>query len=167
MEIVQGVKKLNSISRERLNFRRRPILCTTLYRNPMQASNFSGTFDQLFLRIFYKVFTEDASLSLLYHGAKKSKWPKTQIKGSCAGGLAPWRHRYHGDKMAPICLKMVQSVNDWPLLALTLLKRWKVFFFGPCCIYADRKTFRTDEKVWKEPLLARKTLLVLIPQGSF
>ena len=42
MEIVQAVKKLNSISRERLNFRRRPILCTTLYRNPMQASNFGG-----------------------------------------------------------------------------------------------------------------------------
>ena len=31
MEIVQAVKKLNSISREQLNFRRRPILCTTLY----------------------------------------------------------------------------------------------------------------------------------------
>ena len=35
-----------------MNFRRRPILCTTLYRNPMQATNFGGTFDQLFLRIF-------------------------------------------------------------------------------------------------------------------
>ena len=33
MEIVQAVKKLNSILRERLNFRRWPILCTTLYRN--------------------------------------------------------------------------------------------------------------------------------------
>ena len=38
MEIVQAVKKINSISRERLNFRRRPVLCTTLYRNPMQES---------------------------------------------------------------------------------------------------------------------------------
>ena len=25
------------------------VLCTTLYRNLMQASNFGGTFDQLFL----------------------------------------------------------------------------------------------------------------------
>ena len=41
-----------SLVRKRLNFRRRPILCTTLYRNPMQATNFGGTFDQLFLRIF-------------------------------------------------------------------------------------------------------------------
>ena len=110
MEIVQAVKKLNSISRERLNFRRRPILCTTLYRNLstfcllphshqpnpfpiivqsphlyfksqteeaperarrlsptsrlclifyrnlMQTSNFGGTFDQLFLRIFLSNF---------------------------------------------------------------------------------------------------------------
>ena len=91
-------EKLNSISRTRLNFRRRPILCTTLYRNFMQASNFGGTFDQLFLRIFYEIFTEDASLLFLYDGAKKSKmtknsnqggtmvqkkskWPKTQLKG--------------------------------------------------------------------------------------
>ena len=54
--IIVSLDTLNSISRERLNFRRRPILCTTLcttlYRNPMQASNFGGTFDQLFLRIF-------------------------------------------------------------------------------------------------------------------
>ena len=29
----------------------------------------------------YVIFTEDASPLLLYYGAKKSKWPKTQIKG--------------------------------------------------------------------------------------
>ena len=33
IKIVQTVKKLNSISRERLNFRRRPFLCTTLHRH--------------------------------------------------------------------------------------------------------------------------------------
>ena len=72
--------------RERLNFRRRPILCTTLYRNPMQATNFGGTFDQLFLRIFYKIFTVDASQSFLYHGAKKSKMTKNSNQGG--GGPA-------------------------------------------------------------------------------
>ena len=86
MDIVQAVKKLNSILRERLNFRRRPILCTTLYRNLMQASNFGGTFDQLFLRIFfYKIFPEDASLCFLYHGAKKSKMTKNSNQGG--GGV--------------------------------------------------------------------------------
>ena len=35
---------LNSISRAGLNFRRRPVLCTTLYRNLTQASNFGNTF---------------------------------------------------------------------------------------------------------------------------
>ena len=47
----------------------------------MQASNFGGTFDQLFLWVFYEMFSEDASLRLLYHGAKSQKWPKTHIKG--------------------------------------------------------------------------------------
>ena len=150
-------KKLNSISRERLNFRRRPLLCTTLYRNLMQATNFGGTFDKLFLWIFswnfhrrclssseatfvamnmmnkcakfhkdspsgqtperdwifgdgrvcvqlcketlckratsvalltnfsfkflYAIFTEDASLLLLYHGAIKSKRTKNSNQG--------------------------------------------------------------------------------------
>ena len=49
----------------------------------MQANNFGGTFDQLFFWIFCDIFTEDASLLLLHHGAKSQKWPKTQIKGSC------------------------------------------------------------------------------------
>ena len=87
MEIVQAVKKLNSISPERLNFRRRPILCTTLYRNLMQVSNFGGTFDQLFLWIFLWNFHR-ICLYLCYTMVQKSqKWPKTQIKGG--GGVLP------------------------------------------------------------------------------
>ena len=42
-------KKVNSISRAGLNFQRRLILCTTLYRNLMQAGNFGCTFNQLFI----------------------------------------------------------------------------------------------------------------------
>ena len=34
---------------------------------------------------FYEIFTEDASLRLLYHGAKSQKWPKAQIKGGGGG----------------------------------------------------------------------------------
>ena len=52
----------------------------------MQASNFGGTFDKLFLRIFYEIFTEDASLLLLYHGAKNSKLTKNSNQGG--GGPA-------------------------------------------------------------------------------
>ena len=36
------------------------------------------------LIFFYEIFTEDASLLLLYHGSKSQKWPKTQIKGGPA-----------------------------------------------------------------------------------
>ena len=58
------------------------VLCTTLYRNLTQARNFGGTFDQLFLwSFFYEIFTEDASLLLLYHGAKKSKMTKNSNQG--------------------------------------------------------------------------------------
>ena len=78
-------EKLNSISREQLNFRRRPFLCTTLYRNLMQASNFGGTFDQLFLWTFFMKFSQKMPLYLFYTMVQKSqKWPKTQIKGGPA-----------------------------------------------------------------------------------
>ena len=63
--------KFNLPSAIQVNFRRRPILCTILYRNLMQASNFGSTFDQLSFEFFYEIFTEDASLLCLYHGAKK------------------------------------------------------------------------------------------------
>ena len=47
----------------------------------MLASNFGGTLDQLFLWILYEFFTKDASLRLLYHGAKKSKMTKNSDQG--------------------------------------------------------------------------------------
>ena len=59
--------------------------------------------------------------------------PAVSSLGS-AGGLAPRRHRCHGEKMAPIFPKMVVSVKELSILALTLLKRWKVFFFIPVAV---------------------------------
>ena len=47
----------------------------------MQASNFGGVFDQLFLEFFYDIFTEDASLLLQYDGAKTSKITKNSNQG--------------------------------------------------------------------------------------
>ena len=70
IKIVQVVEKVNSISRARLSLWRRPILCTTLYRNLMQASKFGGTFDQLFLRIFFMKFSQKMPLYCFYDGAK-------------------------------------------------------------------------------------------------
>ena len=70
--------------RERLNFRRRAFLCTTLYRNLMQASNFGGTFDQLFLWIFLWTFHRRCLSTFLYHGAKKSKMTKNSNQGDPA-----------------------------------------------------------------------------------
>ena len=50
----------------------------------MQVSNFGGTFDQLFLWIFYEIFTDDASVLPLYHGAKKTKMTKNSNQGGPA-----------------------------------------------------------------------------------
>ena len=47
----------------------------------MQATDFVGTFDQLFVSIFYEIFTENASLFLLYHGEKESKMTKNSNQG--------------------------------------------------------------------------------------
>ena len=41
--------------------------------------------------LFYKIFTEDASRSLLYHSAKKSKMTKTQIKGGGSCLKKQWK----------------------------------------------------------------------------
>ena len=90
MEMVQAVKKLNSISREWLNFRRRPILCTTLYRNPMQATNFGSTFDQLFLRIFlYNFHRRSLSISSIPWCKKVKNDQKLKSRGGPA-----LRHHY-------------------------------------------------------------------------
>ena len=74
-----GIKGLKF--RARLNFRRRPILCTTLYRNFTQASNFGGTFNELLFWNFYEIFTEDAPLHLVYY----ISWPALR----CSGIRAP------------------------------------------------------------------------------
>ena len=77
--------KLNSIWRARMNFLRWPILCTALYRNPIQASNFSGTFDQLCLGIFQAVFTQDGppfSISWCKR-VKMKKTKNSNQEGSC------------------------------------------------------------------------------------
>ena len=81
--IVQAVKKLNSISRERLNFRRWPFLCTTLYKNPLQASSFGGTFDQLFFRIFMQ-FSHKLPLYFFYTIVQKSQNDQNSKQGAPA-----------------------------------------------------------------------------------
>ena len=51
---------------------RQPILCATLYRNLMQATNFGGSFDNFPFEFFYEIFTGDASL-LLHTMKQKSQ----------------------------------------------------------------------------------------------
>ena len=103
MEIVQGIKRLKSISQARLNFRRRPILCTNLYRNLMQASNFGDTFDQLFFEFFYEIFTEDACYLFCTMAQKRPKWPKSQIQGVLPQLLFSCQPRFEAGLCIPRC----------------------------------------------------------------
>ena len=109
-------KKWNSFSRAQLNFRRGPIVCTTFYRNLMPASNFGGTFDQLFLWIFSEFLTEDTSLLLLYHGAKRSKMTiKLNSRGPSL--IKVVRESFGSNKMCELfcqnLLFMTQAVRKW------------------------------------------------------
>ena len=83
-------KKLNSISRARLNFRRRPIMFVyNFVQKPTQASNFGGTFDQPFLWICLCGFHRRCQSNFSLPWCKKVKNDqKTQTKvlwESCTG----------------------------------------------------------------------------------
>ena len=73
IKIVLAIKKLTSISRARLIFWRRPISCTAFLRNLMQASDFGGTFDQLFLCIFLWNFHRRCLFTFSIPWCKKEK----------------------------------------------------------------------------------------------
>ena len=94
MEILQAVKNLNLISRARLNFRRQSILCTIicieiLYKRATLLAHLSD-----FSVEFFPVFTEDASLILLYQMQKSQRWPKTQTKVGGGGAESRKKHSF-------------------------------------------------------------------------
>ena len=79
----------------------------------MQASNFGGLFDQIFLWIFYEVFTKYASLLFLYHGAKKLGLSKKEPL--CSGQRVQLKS--HGER---IDLSYIANMNQ----SVTGLTRW-------------------------------------------
>ena len=103
MEIVQAEKKFNSISRERLNFQRGDVdgrFCVQLcIETPCKRPTSVAHLTNFSFECFYKIFTEDASLPLLYHGLvqKSQKWLKTQIKG---GGVLVARNEVENASFA-------------------------------------------------------------------
>ena len=99
-------KKLNSICRARLIFRRRPFLCTTLNRNLMQASNFGGTSDQLFLWIFLWNFHRRCLSTFSISWCKKVKNDqKLKSRGSCLKRKFQGRTFFFFQKI--VCLQLV------------------------------------------------------------
>ena len=82
MEVVPTVEKLNSISRERLNFRRQPILCTyNFVQKPCTSEQFRWHIWPTFTLNYFMQFSHKRSLYIFYTIVQKSqKCQKTQIK---------------------------------------------------------------------------------------
>ena len=122
MEILQAVKMWNSISRERLSFRRRPILCTTLYRNPIQANNFGGTFDNIFLWIFVCNFHTRCLSTFSIPWCKKVK----MTKNSNEGGGSPAKAESHirARNPSPTCTVSQLRGYTWTTVITRVINVW-------------------------------------------
>ena len=96
MEIVQRVKKVkfNLASAIELS---ETVLCTTLYKNPMQVSNFDGAFDQLFLWIYLRNFHGRCLSTLSIPWCKKVKNDQNLNQG---GGGPALRKQYFNSPSA-------------------------------------------------------------------
>ena len=97
-------------------------------------------FDQLFLCIFYEIFTESVSLLFLYHGAKKSKMTKKlKPRGSCLLHRPLW---WWWKKRAYLIAIMHLSNNDACV--------GSVFYFSLCFTSKTKYTKKTSRtpNVW-------------------
>ena len=105
-----------------MNFRRRAILCTILYRNLMQASNFGGAFDQLFLWIFLWNFYRRCLSTCFIPWCKKVKNDqKLKSRGilptsTCSNSLYPPLPSITGYLIGqlPYPVPGNRTLNSWP-----------------------------------------------------
>ena len=72
IKIVQVIKKLDTISRARLKTFGDGRFCVQLCIETLcKRATLVAHLTNFFFEFFYEIFTEDASLPRLYHGAKK------------------------------------------------------------------------------------------------
>ena len=118
------IKKLNSICRARLNFRRWPILCTTLYRNPVQASNFGGTFDQLsfciFLCNFHRRCLSTSAILWCKKAKNDEKLKSRPYKGVTLSDFRGLHFRW------VVGIQVHGSVYTWSTFTLLLTSVWEI-----------------------------------------
>ena len=118
MEIVQAVKKLKFNLASATELSEMTVLCTILYRNLMQASNFGDILTNFSFEFFYAIFTQDAPLLFLYPGAKKSKMTKNSNQEEGGGGPAltqaalELQFRRISDLTHSICLHKANRIKD-------------------------------------------------------
>ena len=148
MEIVQPGKKLKSISQERLNFRRRPILCACTEIANKRATSVAH-FTNFPFEVFYTILTQDASLLFLYNSAKKSKMTK-KLRSTGAGG--------GGGVLQP---KMTKKTSRGPALRWLRRNAQRIVQSGkngeglPIQVYGDRDLFM--QKLKSKPACLHRT----------
>ena len=77
-------KKLNSLSRARLNFRRWPILCTTMYRNLYKPATSVAHLTNFSFEFFMRFSQKMPNYAfILWCKKKKSKWPEWHFRLRC------------------------------------------------------------------------------------
>ena len=142
IKIVQTIKKLNSISRARLNFRRGSILCTTLYRNPIQASKLWWHIWPTFpLNIFMK-FSQKMPFDFVYTMVQESqKRPKTS--GSPYGLIGVfWK---------PLFIHLPHPVGMWNFAQTFLLAIFHEIRWQKSCDIITSTVFKfKNYKSWQE-----------------
>ena len=63
----------------KINTEKRPVLCTTLYRKPMQSSNFDGIYTNFVTEFFHTVFTRRSALKGILRRDQKVIFVKSPI----------------------------------------------------------------------------------------
>ena len=129
MEVVQAVKKLNSISRDG-RFCVQLSIETLCKRATSVAhlTNFSFEF-------FYTIFTEDASRLRLYHRAKKSKMTKNSNQGGSWLNPRRWCECFYSHDIDAIERKFLTKPWRWwecrKSWYLRDIRHWNIFSIIP------------------------------------
>ena len=102
---------------------------------------------------FYKIFTEEASQPLLYHGAKRSKMTKNSNQG---GGSYFFLYFFSNstDKLLVLLQRMLLRTT-WPPqeVAQSPDAVWSIQQVGTCCLLCHRTMGRSLRFTWKSFLV--------------
>ena len=136
-----------------MNFRRGQFLCTTLYWNPMQVSNFGGIFYQLFLWIFLWNFHRRCLSTSSISWCKKVK-DDQKLKSGGGGGGIYWAFKLILSSSSHVLLCRTQANSSHFEAILTCLPGLATEWLGWVAISCEHWRMRTVPILGNEWLTA-------------